>query len=298
MRFIILGSAAGGGFPQWNCACANCRLAWKGDPRVRPATQSSLALQLADEHWLLVNAAPEILQQIAAVPALQPRHAPRHSPISDILLTSAEIDHVAGLLSLRERQPLALRGTRRVLGILASNAIFDALHPEAVTRLPFVLEQPIAFPGITITPFAVAGKAPLYLEDAAPAVEEEEDTIALEFRDAAGRKAFYVPGCRKVTPALRERLDGAALLLFDGTLWTDDEMRQAGVGTRTGQDMGHHHLGGADGSIAALEGVRLERKIFIHINNTNPLLRRDSDERRLATGAGWQVAHDGMELVL
>lgn len=297
MRFIILGSAAGGGFPQWNCACANCRMAWRGDPRVRSATQSSLALELADSRWLLVNAAPEVLKQIAAVPELQPQHGPRHSPISDILLTSAEIDHVAGLLSLRERQPLALRATRRVLGILKSNSIFDALHPEAVTRLPFALEQPILLPGVTVTPFAVAGKAPLYLEEAAPA-DEEEDTIALEFQDAAGRKAFYIPGCRKVTPALKARLEGAALLLFDGTLWTDDEMRQAGVGTRTGQAMGHHHLGGADGSIAALEGLRLERKIFIHINNTNPLLRRDSDERRLATEAGWQVAHDGMELVL
>lgn len=296
MRFIIMGSAAGGGFPQWNCACTNCRLAWNGDPRVQAATQSSLALQLADERWLLVNAAPEILKQIAAVPALQPQHAPRHSPISDILLTSAEIDHVAGLLSLRERQPLVLRATRRVLGILAGNAIFDALHPEHVARLPFMLEQPIMFPGVTVIPFAAPGKAPLYLEEAVPA--EEEDTIALEFRDAAGRRAFYIPGCREVTPALKERLDGAALLLFDGTLWADDEMRQAGVGTRTGQAMGHHHLGGADGSIAALEGVRLERKIFIHINNTNPLLRRDSDERRLATAAGWQVAHDGMELVL
>lgn len=296
MRFMILGSAAGGGFPQWNCACANCRLAWNGDPRVQAATQSSLALQLADERWLLVNAAPEILKQIAAVPALQPQHAPRHSPISDILLTSAEIDHVAGLLSLRERQPLALRATRRVLGILAGNTIFDALHPENVARLPFMLEQPIMFPGVTVIPFAAPGKAPLYLEEAVPS--EEEDTVALEFRDAAGRKAFYIPGCSKVTPALKERLDGAALLLFDGTLWADDEMQQAGVGTRTGQAMGHHHLGGDDGSIAALEGVRLERKIFIHINNTNPLLRRDSDERRLATAAGWQVAHDGMELVL
>jgi pyrroloquinoline quinone biosynthesis protein B len=296
MRLIILGSAAGGGFPQWNCACANCRLAWSGDPRVRPATQSSVTLQLADERWLLVNAAPEILHQIAAVPALQPKHGPRHSPIAEVLLTSGEIDHVAGLLSLRERQPLVLRGTRRVLGILAGNAIFDALQPENVTRLPFVLEQPIAFPGVTVTPFSVAGKAPLYLEAAAAA--EEEDTIALEFQDAAGRKAFYIPGCREVTPALKARLDGAALLLFDGTLWTDDEMRQAGVGSRTGQDMGHHHLGGAGGSIAALEGVRLGRKIFIHINNTNPLLRQDSDERHLAAAAGWQVAHDGMELVL
>lgn len=296
MRLVILGSAAGGGFPQWNCACANCRLAWKGDARVRPATQSSLALQLADERWLLVNAAPEILQQIAAVPALQPRQGPRHSPVAEILLTSGEIDHVAGLLSLRERQPLVLRATRRVLGILAANSIFEALNPENVTRLPFTLEQPIALPGVTVTPFAVPGKAPLYLEGRA--ATEEEDTVALEFRDEGGNRAFYIPGCRAVTPALKERLDGAALLLFDGTLWTDDEMRQAGVGHRTGQDMGHHHLGGADGSIAALEGVRLGRKIFVHINNTNPLLRGDSEERRLAAAAGWQVAHDGMELVL
>jgi len=296
MRFIVLGSGAGGGFPQWNCACANCRLAWSGDPRVRPATQSSLALQLPDERWLLVNAAPEILKQIAAVPALQPRQAPRHSPIAEVLLTSGEVDAVAGLLSLRERQPLVLRATRRVLGILAGNSVFDALHPDNVERVPFTLEQPIMLGGITVTPFAVPGKAPWYLEAAAPA--EEEDTIALEFQDAAGRRAYYIPGCREVTPALRERLDGAALLLFDGTLWADDEMRQAGVGTRTGQAMGHHHLGGPDGSIRALEGVRLGRKIFIHINNTNPLLRGDSEERRQAAEAGWQVAHDGMELVL
>jgi pyrroloquinoline quinone biosynthesis protein B len=293
MRFIILGAAAGGGFPQWNCACTNCRLAWDGDPRVRPATQSSLAVALEDSTWLLVNASPDLLRQVAATPALQPRSAPRDSPIRHVLLTSGEIDHIAGLLSLRERQDFALHATERVLDILRRNSIFDALNPAHVQRCPAGLDRGFDLPGLRVTLFAVPGKAPLYLEEqAAPA---EEDTVAVEFT-AGGRRAYYIPGCDQVTPALRERISGADLLILDGTLWTDDEMIQAGVGAKTGHRMGHQPVSGPDGSLAALAGLPLGQKVFAHINNTNPMMRRDSAARRQVEVAGWRVAEDGLEL--
>lgn len=297
MRFIVLGAAAGGGFPQWNCACRNCRLAWAGDPRVSPRTQSSLAVELADGGWLLVNASPDILRQVAATPALRPRPgegAPRHSPIAQVLLTSGEIDHVAGLLSLRERQGYGLRATPRVLGILRANRIFDALDPAHVRREPLAPEEGWALPGLSVRLFAVPGKPPLYLEGGAAA--DEEDTVAVEFTAPDGRRAYYIPGCHAVTPALRARLDGAALLLFDGTVWTDDEMRRAGVGEKTGRRMGHQPLSGEDGSLAALEGLAIGRRVLVHINNTNPLLRSDAPERAAAARLGWAVAEDGMEL--
>lgn len=294
MRLVILGSAAGGGFPQWNCACANCRLAWAGDARVSSRTQSALAVALADGTWLLVNASPDVLRQIAATPALQPAGVPRHSPIAQVLLTSGEIDHIAGLLSLRERQGYGLRATPRVLGILRDNSIFDALDPGHVRRTPLALDEAWDLPGLTLRLFAVPGKPPLYLE--AGATADAEDTVAVELTAPDGRRAYYIPGCHAVTPELRARLDGAALLLFDGTVWTDDELRRAGVGEKTGRRMGHQPLSGEDGSLAALAGLSLGRRVLVHINNTNPLLRSDSAERAQAAALGWAVAEDGMEL--
>lgn len=294
MRFIVLGSAAGGGFPQWNCACENCRLAWAGDPRVSPRTQSALAVALADGTWLLINASPDVLRQIAATPALQPEGGARHSPVSRVLLTSGEIDHIVGLLSLRERQGYDLRATPRVLGILRENRIFDALNPAHVRRDPLALDEGWELPGLTLRLFAVPGKPPLYLEEGAEA--DEEDTVAVEFTAPDGRRAYYIPGCHTVTPELRARVEGAALLLFDGTVWTDDEMRRAGVGEKTGRRMGHQPLSGEDGSLAALEGLGIGQRVLVHINNTNPLLRADSAERASTTRLGWAVAEDGLEL--
>jgi pyrroloquinoline quinone biosynthesis protein B len=293
---ILLGSAAGGGFPQWNCACSNCCRAWAGDPKAPHRTQASLAASSGDGRWLLVNASPDLLTQIIRTPALHPIGL-RASPIAAVLLTSGEIDNIAGLLSLRERQAFTLLATPRVQEILARNSVFDALDPALVRRQPLRPEETVEVAGLRVTLFPVPGKPPLYLEGAA-AAGEEEDTVALELTGSDGRRACYVPGCHHVTPALRERLAGAEAIFFDGTVWTDDELQGVGVGTKTGRRMGHQPLSGPDGSLAALRGVAARRKILVHINNTNPLLIEDAPERGLAAAEGWEIGYDGMELAL
>jgi len=300
MRIIVLGSAAGGGFPQWNGACPTGRRAWDGDPAARWRTQCSVAVSADGEGWVVLNAAPDLRQQILSTPALHPRRGPRDSPIEAVVLTSGEIDAIAGLLTLRERQPFSLYATGAVLGVLAANPMFQALHPSYVSRSPLELEQPVAVaPGLSVLPFAVPGKVALFMEQGTLDVGAEgEDVIGLEVRDGAGSGFFFVPGCAQVTEGLAERLRGASLLLFDGTLWTDDEMIRTGTGEKTGARMGHVSVSGSEGSIAALAGLDIGRRIFIHVNNTNPMLLEDSPERAEALAAGWEVAHDGMEIRL
>ncbi|MGH6901853.1 MAG: pyrroloquinoline quinone biosynthesis protein PqqB, partial [Geminicoccaceae bacterium] len=241
MRLIVLGAAAGGGFPQWNSACAVGRRAWRRDPAAKWCTQCSVAISADGARWTLLNASPDLRQQILATPALHPRHGPRHSPIGPVVLTNGDVDHVAGLLALRESQRFALYATGAILEVLGSNPIFNVLHPEFVRRSALTLEQPLALDdGLAIVPFAVPGKVPLYLEgDALEIGAETEDVIGLELRGAAGIRAFFVPGCARLTPALAVRLRGAALVLFDGTLWTDDEMIRSETGVKTGARMGH-----------------------------------------------------------
>jgi pyrroloquinoline quinone biosynthesis protein B len=300
MRIIVLGSAAGGGFPQWNGACPTGRRAWDGDPAARWRTQCSVAVSADGEGWVVLNAAPDLRQQILSTPALHPRRGPRDSPIEAVVLTSGEIDAIAGLLTLRERQPFSLYATGAVLGVLAANPMFQALHPSYVSRSPLELEQPVAVaPGLSVLPFAVPGKVALFMEQGTPDIGAEgEDVIGLEVRDGAGSGFFFVPGCAQVTEGLAERLRGAPLLLFDGTLWTDDEMIRTGTGEKTGARMGHISVFGPDGSIAGLAGLDIGRRIFIHVNNTNPMLLEDSPERAEVLGAGWEIAHDGMEIRL
>jgi pyrroloquinoline quinone biosynthesis protein B len=298
MRIIVLGSAAGGGFPQWNSACAVGARAWRHDPAARWRTQCSLAVSTDDKRWVLLNASPDLRQQILATPALHPKAAPRHSPIAAVVLTNGDIDHVAGLLTLRESHRFDLYATGAILDVLAANPIFDALNPAHVARHPVALDEAVEVAGLAITAFAVAGKVALYMERGEPAIGgESEDTVGLEVR-AGGRHFFFVPGCARVTEGLAMRLEGAPLVFFDGTLWTDDEMAQSGTGTKTGARMGHISVSGPDGSLTALSGLGVGRKIYIHINNTNPLLLDDSPERTAAARAGWEVAHDGMEVRL
>jgi pyrroloquinoline quinone biosynthesis protein B len=300
MRVIVLGAAAGGGFPQWNSACPVGRRAWRGDPQARWRSQCSLAVSVDGAAWALLNAAPDLRQQILATPALHPKAEPRHSPTQAVVLTNGDVDHIAGLLCLRESQVFALYATGAILEVLARNPIFNVLDPIYVTRRPLLLEQPAAvLPGLSVVPFAVPGKVALYLEGATPEVgAETEDTIGLELRDETGARACFVPGCAAITPALAERLAGADLLFFDGTLWTDDEMIRSRTGTKTGRRMGHISVFGPDGSLAALRHVALGRRIYLHINNTNPMLLEDSPERAEVTAAGWEVAFDGMEVTL
>jgi pyrroloquinoline quinone biosynthesis protein B len=298
MRIIVLGAAAGGGFPQWNSACAVGARAWRRDPAARWRTQCSLAVSADDERWVLLNASPDLRQQILATSALHPRAAPRHSPIAAVVLTNGDIDHVAGLLSLRESQRFELYATAGILDVLAANPIFDALNPACVERHPMRLDEPVEMAGLAITPFAVPGKVALYLERGEPVIGGEgEDTVGLEVHAGAAR-FFFVPGCARVTQGLAARLEGAPLLFFDGTLWTDDEMVQSGTGAKTGARMGHISVSGPDGSLAALGSANVGRKVYVHINNTNPMLLDDSPERAAVVRAGWEVAHDGMEVRL
>jgi pyrroloquinoline quinone biosynthesis protein B len=293
---IVLGSAAGGGVPQWNCNCQICALARAGNGRVRPRTQMGLALSGDGRAWTLINASPDLRSQLNAHAALHPRDGLRASPIEAVVLTGAEIDQTAGLLTLRERQPFALLATAETLHTIDANPMFKALAGDLVRRTPVVLDAAFRLPGgIEAELFGVPGKLPLYLEEGAqPAGAGVNAGIELR---AQGARVAVVPGAAAVTPALAQRLAGADLVMFDGTVFTDDEMIRTGTGAKTGRRMGHIPVNGADGSLAALAGVT-GRRIFIHINNTNPILIEDSPERRQVEAAGWQVAHDGMELTL
>jgi pyrroloquinoline quinone biosynthesis protein B len=298
VRIIVLGSAAGGGFPQWNSACAVGGRAWRRDPAARWRTQCSLAISADGERWVLLNASPDLRQQILATPALHPQAAPRHSPIAAVLLTNGDIDHVAGLLTLRESHTFDLYATAAILDVLAANPIFDALNPAYVARHRLALDEAIEVAGLKILAFAVPGKVALYLERGEPVIGGEgEDTIGLEVR-AGGKRFYFVPGCARLTDGLAVRLENAPLIFFDGTLWSDDEMVRSGTGAKTGARMGHISVSGPDGSLAALASLGAGRKVYIHINNTNPMLLDDSPERAAVLRAGWEVAHDGMEVRL
>jgi pyrroloquinoline quinone biosynthesis protein B len=294
---IVLGSAAGGGFPQWNCRCAVCRLAWERDPRVTPRTQASLAVSGDSEHWTLLNAAPDLRTQLAATPALHPRTL-RGSPIEAVLLTGGEIDQTAGLLNLRERQPFTLFGTQDTLAAVGGNPMFGALAPDVVTRRTVAPGAAVTLPGgLTAELFMVPGKVPLYLEKGAVETSVESGAnVGVEIK-SGGATLLFVPGAAAITPALRERLARADVILFDGTLFTEDEMIKSGTGEKTGRRMGHMPISGEDGSLAALKGLG-KRRIYIHINNTNPILIDGSPERRQVEAAGFEVAADGLEIRL
>lgn len=295
---IVLGCAGGGGYPQWNCLCPACRLAWDGDRRVKPRTQASLAVTADGERWTLINASPDLRAQLMATEQLRPRSGARGSPIAAVVLTGAEVDQVAGLLTLRERQPLALFATAQTLATLDANPIFGVLAADVVTRKAVETEKPFALPGgASAELFAVPGKVPLYLESAdAPPAMDDASNAGLELTYESRRLA-YVPGAAAMTPALRQRLAKADVVLFDATLFTDDEMIAAGVGEKTGRRMGHMPLTGDGGSLAELAELR-GRRILTHINNTNPILVEGSPERSKVEALGFEVAEDGMEIVL
>ncbi len=306
MHIRVLGSAAGGGYPQWNCNHPNSRRARQRDPAAPQRTQSSIAVSSDGERWALFNASPDLRQQINDNDILHPRQALRDSPINAVVLTNADVDHVAGLLNLRESQSFKLYGTRRVLSVLEANSIFNVLNPQFVAREPMALNEELeimrpdgAALGISVVPFAVPGKVALWLEDESQGENfgtVDEDTIALEVRAQGKTCFFYMPACARMTDALADRLRGAELVFFDGTLWVDDEMVRDGVGVKTGKRMGHMSVSGEEGTIAAFSDLDVGRKVFIHINTTNPILIADTPERAAAEAAGWEVSYDGMAI--
>lgn len=311
MIIRILGSAAGGGFPQWNCACHNCASVRSGTPGFTARTQSSLAVSADGHAWVLLNASPDLRQQINAAPALgaQADAGMRNSPIKAAILTNGDVDHVIGLINLREMQPLVVYGSDRVLATIEANSVFQVLNADKVPRrivpldAPLTIEGPDGPTGLEVEAFAVPGKVALYLEDATAGDgnfgSREGDTIGLRVTETASGKTFYyVPGCAEVDRPLAARLKGASLLFFDGTLYTDDEMLKAGLMPKTGKRMGHISIWGDDGSIAALEPLGISRKIYVHINNSNPVLDENSAARKATEQAGWEIGYDGMEVRL
>jgi pyrroloquinoline quinone biosynthesis protein B len=299
LRAIVLGAGAGGGFPQWNSAGPGCVRSRSGDPGAMPRSQASLAVSADGERWLLVNASPDLRQQINATPALHPRQGSlRNSPIQAVLLTGAEVDAIAGLLHLRERQPFTVLAAAPTLAVLDDNPIFNVLKPDFVERRVLTCDQAFDVLGVAVTVYAVPGKVPLFAEGAAePGMGEAGEALGVAL-SAGGGTLHYIPGCAMMTDALRARLAGAACVLFDGTLFTDDEMIRIGAGPKTGRRMGHMPMTGPGSTLEAFAAIPVERRIFVHINNTNPALLADSAERAQLVAAGWAVAEDGMEIRL
>jgi pyrroloquinoline quinone biosynthesis protein B len=304
---VVLGSAAGGGFPQWNSNAPACRRARSRDSDALPRSQTSIAVSANGDDWFILNASPDLRLQIEATPALHPRDGLRSSPIAGVVVPGGDIDAVAGLLHLRERHCFAVYAPQRVLAVIAANPIFGVLAPDCVERVELPLDRRIGLAGpkgpsgVSVVAFAVPSKVPLYLETAGhdPRIAEEGDAVGLEIIDTgSGRSLFFIPGCAAMTEPVRRRLRASELVFFDGTLWRDDEMIRLGVGPKTGRRMGHISMSGEDGAIAAFRDLGVRRRIFIHINNSNPVLLEDSPERRAAEAAGWEIAHDGMEVRL
>jgi pyrroloquinoline quinone biosynthesis protein B len=294
----ILGSAAGGGFPQWNCRCETCEAARRGE-RARARTQSSLAIRGSDGPWFLVNASPDARQQLEALHDV-PSNGLRAAPIAGVLLTDAEIDHTAGLLLLRESATpirvygddgvrLALRDGFPVLTVLERYCGLEwrTLRRGEATELDGS--------SLVVESFAAGGDAPRYLDGSGLELEAS----GLQFRDRRdGSVVTYVPGMAHLAGDIRDRFAASDLVLVDGTFWTDDELPRLGYTQRGAHDMGHLPLSGTDGTIEALRSLTRPRKVLVHINNTNPILLEDSAERTVVTDAGIEVGYDGMELAL
>jgi pyrroloquinoline quinone biosynthesis protein B len=307
VRVRVLGSSAGGGFPQWNCGCGNCAGARRGDAGLRARTQESVAISADGDSWFLINCSPEVRAQIESFPGLWPRQ-PRHSPIAGIILTNGDLDHSLGLLSLRESHPLVVYATEAVrAGFTEDNVLYRTLtrFPGQVTWRPLELGRERALDEgdsgagarLRITALPAPGKRPLHLEATrAPSVE---DSVGLLIRDlASGARLAYFSGVAGPSDEIARAADGAGALFFDGTFWSSDELIAAGLGTRRAEEMAHWPVGGATGSLGFLARAGAARRILIHVNNTNPILREGGPERRALADAGVEVAEDGLELEL
>ena len=309
MRIEILGSAAGGGFPQWNCNCENCRCIRTGNFRGKSRTQTQVAVSDDGRTWFLLNASPDLRMQIERTPALQPSRAVRDSPITGVLITSADIDQIAGLLSLRELQPFRIYSTASLRHILREdNSVFGMLNrvPDQVCWTDVKME--VNFPlltmdgsesGICCEVFSLEKKYPTYVsQERAAMLNPQEASLAAMLTASSGRRIAYMPAVPAITEPLLRLLETADLVLFDGTFWSDDELIRLQGSGATARDMGHVPVSGNDGSLRALAGLQRPRKLFVHVNNTNPMLDESGAAYREVRAAGWEIAEDGWQLNL
>ena len=291
----VLGAAAGGGFPQWNCNCPQCRAVRDGSRPCRSRTQSSVAVSADYRRWFLLNASPDIRAQIESFPALHPRGI-RDSPLQAVLLTDAELDHTLGLLPLREAGRLEIHATAAVHETLNNGtSLLKTLSTYAeIEWRPVATATEVSLAdGLSYRAFPI----PTNKQARFGTGKGEEDVVGYRITDGhTGRSLVYVPGAQELTASVRAQLEDCTCLLFDGTCWQDDELIRLGIAGKTSRDMGHLPISGDDGSLEQLAPLPIGRKIYIHINNTNPILLEDSPERRIVEEHGLEVAADGLEL--
>jgi pyrroloquinoline quinone biosynthesis protein B len=302
VHLILLGTAAGGGFPQWNCWCPVCRVGRSNPKRAIPRTQSTAAVSADGERWFLLNASPDIRGQLQCLPGSVPRGT-RHVPVEGVITTDAELDHTLGIVLLREARRLQLYATRSVQGILRRESrllpITEAFAEVAVTELPIGKSIPLRYrngqiSGISVESFEVPGGPPRFAPQA-----ESGHTIGLTLRDDTTRGSLvFVPGCGELDQGLLDHFEEADLLLFDGTFWSDDELVSLGISDRRAREMDHLPVSGRDGSLARLARLTTPMKVYTHINNTNPMLLEESPEREVVEQSGFKVGSDGTSFTI
>ena len=302
MRIRILGAAAGGGLPQWNCRCANCQAIRDGSPHVRPRTQSSVAVSADGHLWYLLNASADVRQQVLACVDLQPReNVSRGTSIAGCVLTDAEIDHTSGLLQLREGCRFGVFSTplvrRWLTDFLPLKTVLSGFAERPWTDLPLETWFELPLPngsnsGLTIRAFETGRDVPRFVPE--PAADAVGSVVGLQIQDnRTGGLLVYAPGVASLSEPLVKAAAAAQCILFDGTFWTDDEPIQQGIGSRTSRQMGHLPVSGPDGSLNWLATVTARHRVYIHINNTNPILNDRGPERRQVHQLGVRVAEDG-----
>jgi pyrroloquinoline quinone biosynthesis protein B len=302
VHVILLGTAAGGGFPQWNCWCPSCRVARAEPRRAIPRSQSSAAVSVDGLRWFLLNASPDVRDQLGRIAVPEPTGA-RHVPVEGIVLTDAELDHTLGIVLLREARRLQLAATDAVRRIVEDDsrilAVTQAFAEVTVTELVPDRATGLCYrdgraSGLTVTCFPVPAGPPRFAREDRPG-----HTVGLIVRDeSTGGSCAFVPGCGALEPALLERIGATDLVLFDGTFWTDDELITLGIGQRTAREMDHLPVSGPDGSLPHLTRLRSRHRVYTHINNTNPMLLEDGPERAMVRQAGLEIGFDGMRFTL
>lgn len=303
MHVLLIGTAAGGGFPQWNCWCRCCRVARSDPESAWPRTQSSVAISSDGRHWFLLNASPDVREQLTRLPAHSPPSTVRHVPIEGVVLTDAEIDHSLGIVLLREARHLPLYATAAIHTVLANDSrvlkVARAFADVPCTDLP--LDAPIDLrrrdgtpAGLSVEAFAVAAGPPQFAPTAGAG-----HTVGLIVRESeSGRVCAFVPGCADLPLSLLDRLARADILLFDGTFWNDDELIALGISSRTARQLDHLPISGEGGSLEQLAALPCRHRVYTHINNTNPILLERSHERAAVVEAGLTVGYDGLRLTL